>query len=244
MMKNIVLTLSFLLFGVNVWGQDSILFNHIFEKAPQLPLPFYKKGNTSLKKENQIDTTIMKKCFDIKDFKYDITSFDYETESLEFVDYSIMKVWVDNSWTFKKFKCFVLSSWKDALDGLYDEKFLYFSVLSEKGTLIDKLIFDEHDEENGSYTSFIIYNENTLFVFCYETNWGNYERAINSSGEYTGIKKKDKNAKNTIVHITKYIISDEGKFFVSDKFDVPVQDLYLEYSRTTIPDDPFWEYIK
>lgn len=243
-MRIFVLALFIFVFEIHLCGQNSVSFNEMYKESSHYGFPFYLKGNESNVKALPLDTSSMKNFFDIQDFVYEVGSFDSDTETWMSGDSYIMNVWINNSWTYGHNKCFVLASWKE-VEGDYDgENLIYFCVTSNTGSLIDKLTINEHDDAKGRYCTFVVIDEKTFIVFCYENNWSNYENIRNSSGEITGTKLKDKNAPSTIIHVNKYIITEEGRFQETDQFDVPKKNEYIEYKNRKILDDPFYEYLK
>lgn len=213
-------------------------FNRIYEKSPHYGFPFHLKGNDANIETLPLDTSAMKDFFGIKDFMYDVYDFNQDTEVRSYRSSHIMDVWINTSWMHGNNRCFVLESWKEGSADSEGESLTHFCVVSDKGTLIDKLTINEGGEEEGKYRAYIVVDENTIMTFCYEINWS-YENKIRANVNV-------ENESPTIVHINEYKITEEGKFKLSNQIEVFVRETNSNYisNHLKLPDDPFYEYLK
>ena len=213
-------------------------FNRIYEKSPHCGFPFHLKGNDANIETLPLDTSAMKDFFGIKDFMYDVYDFNQDTEVRSYRSSHIMNVWINTSWMHGNNRCFVLESWKEGSADSEGESLTHFCVVSDKGTLIDKLTINEGGEEEGKYRAYIVVDENTIMTFCYEINWS-YENKIRANVNV-------ENESPTIVHINEYKITEEGKFKLSNQIEVFVRETNSNYisNHLKLPDDPFYEYLK
>jgi hypothetical protein len=213
-------------------------FNRIYEKSPHCGFPFHLKGNDANIETLPLDTSAMKDFFGIKDFMYDVYDFNQDTEVRSYRSSHIMDVWINTSWMHGNNRCFVLESWKEGSADSEGESLTHFCVVSDKGTLIDKLTINEGGEEEGKYRAYIVVEENTIMTFCYEINWS-YENKIRANVNV-------ENESPTIVHINEYKITEEGQFKLSNQIEVFVREVNGNYisNHLKLPDDPFYEYLK
>jgi hypothetical protein len=213
-------------------------FNRIYEKSPHCGFPFHLKGNDTNIETLPLDTSAMKDFFGIKDFMYDVYDFNQDTEVRSYRSSHIMDVWINTSWMHGNNRCFVLESWKEGSADSEGESLTHFCVVSDKGTLIDKLTINEGGEEEGKYRAYIVVDENTIMTFCYEINWS-YENKIRANVNV-------ENESPTIVHINEYKITEEGQFKLSNQIEVFVREVNGNYisNHLKLPDDPFYEYLK
>ncbi len=213
-------------------------FNRIYEKSPHCGFPFYVKGKEFEIKKTDLDTFSMKNFFGIEDYESFEMFYNHDTEKWSYGDFYIKNIWINTSWLYGDKRCFVLASWDKFGRNPDGDYITYICVTSDKGTLIDKLTINEGGEEDGKYRAYIVVDENTIMTFCYEINWS-YENKIRANVNV-------ENESPTIVYINEYKITEEGKFKLSEQFDVPVNEPFHKYSfkQLKLADDPFYEYLK
>lgn len=238
MMKKIEFVAIFLLPVVQVLGNNSINLDNLFEKAYRYDLPFAQK---KLKEDRlPIDSFYMKYFFDEDEI---VREFYYFDDNSNFIDEEgIARFWIDGSWQCENYQCFALSSHVDIPSPPFDDVTFYIFIKSYNGNITDKLVIHQIDEKVTTFNAYVVVNEKTIVTLCYDVNRSNIKtKEERKRGESIF---KDENAPRSIVHITQYTISKEGKFVVTEKNDVPAKEGSFDYQRENIADDPIYEYLK